>query len=229
MSRTSSAFTLIELLVVVAIIGILASMLLPSLAQAREKARQATCISNLKQFQVGFTLYVDDNNEYLPKACNVNDVGASGRYYTIMGEYMGSCFPGPADAAHYPVKSDTVWSCPTSWQWPMNDNINGGFCFQWGMYLCGYIYNRHLTNYDATQGYLGARVKVVKTPAKTPLLVDGNTHTTDMWAVNPNPYITPGDTLCDIAYRHQAGRADVLFVDGHVDSRYPLERWYRGW
>jgi len=56
-------FTLIELLVVVAIIGILASMLLPSLGQARERGRIAVCISNQKQLAYAYTMYSDDNDQ----------------------------------------------------------------------------------------------------------------------------------------------------------------------
>jgi prepilin-type N-terminal cleavage/methylation domain-containing protein/prepilin-type processing-associated H-X9-DG protein len=59
-------FTLIELLVVVAIIGILASLLLPSLGSARKKAKMATCKSNLKQLQIAYQLYSDDNDAYYP-------------------------------------------------------------------------------------------------------------------------------------------------------------------
>jgi prepilin-type N-terminal cleavage/methylation domain-containing protein len=60
------AFTLIELLVVVAIIAILASLLLPALARARQKANQVNCISNLKQFAYSISMYTQDFNDSLP-------------------------------------------------------------------------------------------------------------------------------------------------------------------
>jgi prepilin-type N-terminal cleavage/methylation domain-containing protein len=65
--RIKRGFTLIELLVVIAIIAILAAILFPVFAQAREKARAITCVSNMKQISLGVLMYIQDNDEtYCP-------------------------------------------------------------------------------------------------------------------------------------------------------------------
>jgi prepilin-type N-terminal cleavage/methylation domain-containing protein len=65
-SKGPRGFTLIELLVVIAIIAILAAILFPVFAQAREKARQTACLSNVKQLGTGVMMYAQDYDETLP-------------------------------------------------------------------------------------------------------------------------------------------------------------------
>jgi len=72
MTRRRTGFTLIELLVVIAIIAILAAILFPVFARAREKARQASCQSNLKQIALGILMYAQDYDERLPANYNYN-------------------------------------------------------------------------------------------------------------------------------------------------------------
>jgi prepilin-type N-terminal cleavage/methylation domain-containing protein/prepilin-type processing-associated H-X9-DG protein len=98
-------FTLIELLVVIAIIAILAAILFPVFAQAREKARQASCLSNLKQIGLGFMMYAQDYDEILPNSHYCTD-GTSSCAEALKVRWR--------NAIHPYMKNDQVRGCPSS-------------------------------------------------------------------------------------------------------------------
>lgn len=104
MKGTTRAFTLIELLVVIAIIAILAAILFPVFAQAREKARQASCLSNLKQLGLGMMMYAQDFDEVMPTA--FVDFGAG-----INGGGIG-VVPYEHQLMPY-LKNDQISGCPS--------------------------------------------------------------------------------------------------------------------
>jgi prepilin-type N-terminal cleavage/methylation domain-containing protein len=109
-------FTLIELLVVIAIIAILAAILFPVFAQAREKARQSACLSNTKQIATALQIYTSDYDERTPGGCfaKFSCAGVPGGYIDEMGRptTAPNNFTGLWPLRPY-LKSDKVFICPS--------------------------------------------------------------------------------------------------------------------
>jgi len=112
MQTRKPGFTLIELLVVIAIIAILAAILFPVFAQAREKARSVSCLSNMKQIGLGMYMYVEDYDERLPTAFALEVCPNGGLLCTLAGD--GNEGPVPFDYQIDPyIKNIQIWACPS--------------------------------------------------------------------------------------------------------------------
>lgn len=218
--RSAQGFTLIELLVVIAIIAILAAILFPAFAKARESARKASCASNLKQIGLGVMQYVQEYDEIYPfMASWENPVGQSIQPYIKSGNNNAE---------------GGVWDCPSS---PTGKTRAGSTEKQ------NNNYGFHMNLFPLAQRFGNGPIPVVPiavidAPSDKVLVAEKGVFTandfgggelyTYMWqyksTTNDEDVLVPGD--CDGAdfacgvtprYRHIEA-ANMLFADGHVKS-----------
>jgi prepilin-type N-terminal cleavage/methylation domain-containing protein/prepilin-type processing-associated H-X9-DG protein len=200
-------FTLIELLVVIAIIAILAAILFPVFAQAREKARASACLSNQKQIGQALLQYAGDNDETYPHYDT-----AGGLWITPLKSYIKI-------AQNQQQTANTVFICPST-----EEDTDGGFAetaneqWQWGDGRTKGSVSASYTH-NGWMYYCGAGD--VKSPAQTMSDSDGiwidawPTHTQKIPADGKNPRnATAG--MERIAIDRHSGGVNMTFVDGHA-------------
>jgi prepilin-type N-terminal cleavage/methylation domain-containing protein/prepilin-type processing-associated H-X9-DG protein len=182
-------FTLIELLVVIAIIAILAAILFPVFARAREKARQASCSSNEKQLGLALQMYKQDYDEtnVWDRMTTANPPVAGGPYAT---SWCGNVY-FVKDILNPYIKNEQLWLCPSD---P-------------GTTTCTVPVPR---SYQINTEIVGVKDAVVADPAGTIHMIESNYNSrADFW--DPGSYNMPGNP----ASRHNEGW-NIAFADGHV-------------
>lgn len=238
------AFTLIELLVVIAIIAILTSILFPVFAQAREKARQTTSLSNLKQLGLAFQMYLQDHDETYPMLSFAGPAGQTTPDNLGAWRWGWSVLPYTKNRQIFRSPSDAADFSTTACSGPCRSESNPYHGYLWGLFP-SYGYNwRYLA--PATPGVTatctqtamsrtasqncsrGVVLASVGSPAQTVLLTDSTWQAPDATqapvigylAINPPRLWSGTAPLRGSSYgfvwpRHQ-NRANVLWADGHA-------------
>jgi prepilin-type N-terminal cleavage/methylation domain-containing protein/prepilin-type processing-associated H-X9-DG protein len=230
--RRPAGFTLIELLVVIAIIAILAAILFPVFAKAREKARQAACMSNLKQIGVALVLYSQDWDETHPGVWFGPPSQAAWSQpsnATLFYKWMDAIYPY--------VKNEQVFNCPS-------DGVNKKYTFRnrdgsngYGSYAMSQAYFNRGDNFtgpasDYNQPFL-LNIAMIQAPSTSVWIVDGGMpgikdppwKSYEFWWDTPNTinssFPTPKGTspryFQNVVARHN-DMVDVIYCDGHAKA-----------
>jgi prepilin-type N-terminal cleavage/methylation domain-containing protein/prepilin-type processing-associated H-X9-DG protein len=229
--RKHHAFTLIELLVVIAIIAILAAMLLPALAKAKDKAKRINCVSNLKQVALFMQTYTDDNEDKFPEALSTSP-GAS------------AWDPGDKATNFWATKvvgntaiSSNFFRCPTlagtrtdnglTWQWSFNfDFIGYGF----NSFFLGCAPNNpgqsiSVGGIKFTSANLVKRASLLRSSDcmivgdKQPKTDAGGSSSGSAWWPYACMLANNGNYYEGIDVRRHNGVGVICFADGHAEAR----------
>jgi prepilin-type N-terminal cleavage/methylation domain-containing protein/prepilin-type processing-associated H-X9-DG protein len=229
--KSIRAFTLIELLVVIAIIAVLAALLMPVLSTAKDKARQASCLNNLKQLQTGWTVYTDENNNTMPFDDNRNTSFSPNTSTTnawVAGDATVS-----ADLSYleegtlYPdIRNPGVYHCPSDYSLVTGSSVLRTRSYSLDYFLNGSIdpqYSQYLQS--GTESSVVVKYSGVSHPALTFAFLDENVNT-----IEDGVYLlfrAPDETWQNApSDRHSRG-LNLSFCDGHCEYwkwRYPKQQ-----
>lgn len=184
-----SGFTLIELLVVIAIIAILAAILFPVFSRAREKARQVSCLSNIRQIMTAELMYVGDYDETLPFAASFSPTWQCWTYFELLEPY---------------TKNTQIYMCPSDSVGAVDLRMIGAGRYSYGPNTKWVANNTRYVHGVPAMGYLSATLADIEYPAEMPLLADaGGVAYSDL------------TSTVEPAGRHNGG-ANVGYADGHA-------------
>ncbi len=200
-----AAFTLIELLVVIAVLAVLAAILFPVFAQAREKARQTTCLSNLKQIGLAWMLYAQDYDEQVCPSYYYSDNNAQEMAWDFRLNWAAPSPTWKFGLIGDYAKAGALNRCPS-------------FVGEaWGRPYTGYAYNATYIGGDVWAGIPACSLAQITTPAKSVVFADGGFG----FPVAAENYLrAPSDPLYGagtVHFRHHR-RAVVFYADGHARS-----------
>lgn len=221
-------FTLIELLMVIGIIALLAAMLLPTLRNAKEKGKQMSCLSNMKQINVAFMQYDIDGNGWFP-ANAVADTAPVGSWCYSLSSYLG--MPWPDSNPYYPTGGTPIFYCPSAKE--AVKDIYTQIPSMNPLYYLSYGYNRAQHEIRAGADWYTVRSSKISKPQIFLMLADYEVISTSGKGY-PDGSNYSSVTYSRVgwynsfgywhteqyAYRH-GGKLNMAFADGHGAMRRP--------